>query len=76
MTKETVTIEVTNYAVPQPIAPKGRWKFHLRGQGFEVDVPNYLPAYSPIDAGNAGKRLAARLGFKVRKVNVEKDYAR
>lgn len=74
--KQTVTVEVTNYAVPQLIAPNGRWKFHLWGRGFEVYAPNYNPAYSTKAAENAGRRFAARLGFKVRKVNVEKDYAR
>ena len=72
MTAETVTVEVTNWAVPQLIAPHGRWSFTLRGRGFEVDAPNYMPAYSPVGAENAGRRLAKRLGFKVRKVNVEK----
>jgi hypothetical protein len=70
---ETVTIEVENWAVPQPIAPKGRWTFRLRGRGFEVDVPDYMPAYSPEGAVNAGKRLAARLKLKVGKINVETD---
>lgn len=73
---QMVTIEVTNWAAPQPIAPNGRWKFHLRGRGFEVDVPNYMPARSPTGAANAGKRLAGRLGFRVRKINVETDYVR
>lgn len=72
MTKEQVTVEVTNYAVPQLIAPKGRWKFHLVGRGFEVEAPDYMPSYSPAGAENAGKRLAKRLGFTVKAVNVEK----
>lgn len=72
LTAEQVTIEVTNYAVPQLIAPKGRWKFHLRGRGFEVDVPDYMPAHSPEGAETAGRRLAKRLGFRVKEVNVER----
>lgn len=76
MTKQTVTVEVTNYAVPQVIAPNGRWKFHLRGRGFQVDVPDYMPAYSTDGAEKAGRRLAARLGFKVSEINVENIYVR
>lgn len=76
VTKHLVTVEVTNYAVPQLIAPKGRWNYHLRGRGFEVRPTGGLPTYSPESAASAGKRLATRFGFVVRKVNVETDYVR
>lgn len=70
-TEEAVTLKVECYAVPQVIAPQGRWRFELVGRGFEL-IQTRLPFYSINAAERAGRRMCKRFGWKVRNVKVEK----
>jgi hypothetical protein len=72
LSSEEVTLEVIIYAVPQLIAPQGRWYFKLIGRMFEVTASGYMPAHSAKAAERDGRKLAAHLGLIVGAVNVEK----
>jgi hypothetical protein len=68
-----VTIQTVMVARPQIIAPRGRWKFKLRGEApswvgpyeFEVVPDGYMAAHSEDEAMRDGERLAEALGYEV-----------